>query len=655
MARFSRRALIFICFDATLHIYIFKKGQGSGLAVVVLGASVDFVSGGVELDGAVTYKSSAKTIKASFESFEALGVGGLDNEIKELYRRAFQSRGLPSSTLKGLGIKHTKGVLLYGPPGSGKTLVARTVAKLIGTEKVELVNTPMIMQKFLGESEKVLRKYFEPAEKEFKEKGSKSDVHIIIFDEIDAIFRERGKGDGQAANLAYDSVVNALLTKMDGLEEADNIVVIAMTNRKELLDPALLRPGRFEVQIEIGLPKAEGRRKILAIHTRQMRDSGLVDKDVDFDEVAEMLPRVSGAEIAGMVRNAASFAVDRVMQTDDGASSTDLKVTSADIDRAVAALKPAYDIDESGLQKKHLPYGIIPVLAKQLAEVEGIVEQLLDSKSHPQPALVLLHGAPGTGKTAMAVQVATSAPFNFVKMIDAESLLQRSEQQRVHIISEAFADAQKVESGLIVLDSLERIVELIQAGSRIMFSHRILHVIKTLVGATPRAGSRLMVLATTSESSTILDTVLGVNALFRSHIETPRIKTASAQTVLRFRGLKRLGGGLLSLPPTFQVTIRDLLALADAARFTAEKEAADQKNKNKNKNTAKEMEKNTAKERERSAGGERGERGDAALATVLLTQRQFDELLSKMLVNSGSDRNSTFYEHEPTIGTFEQI
>eukprot|EP00729_Bicosta_minor_P014983 gene14983-10300_t len=287
------------------------EGQGSGLAVVVLGASVDFVSGGVELDGAVTYKSSAKTIKASFESFEALGVGGLDNEIKELYRRAFQSRGLPSSTLKGLGIKHTKGVLLYGPPGSGKTLVARTVAKLIGTEKVELVNTPMIMQKFLGESEKVLRKYFEPAEKEFKEKGSKSDVHIIIFDEIDAIFRERGKGDGQAANLAYDSVVNALLTKMDGLEEADNIVVIAMTNRKELLDPALLRPGRFEVQIEIGLPKAEGRRKILAIHTRQMRDSGLVDKDVDFDEVAEMLPRVSGAEIAGMVRNAASFAVDR--------------------------------------------------------------------------------------------------------------------------------------------------------------------------------------------------------------------------------------------------------------------------------------------------------------------------------------------------------
>ena len=93
-----------------------------------------------------------------------------------------------------------------------------------------------------GESEKVLRKYFEPAEKEFKEKGADSDVHIVIFDEIDAIFRERGKGDGSAANLAYDSVVNALLTKMDGLEEADNIVVIAMTNRKELLDQALLRP-----------------------------------------------------------------------------------------------------------------------------------------------------------------------------------------------------------------------------------------------------------------------------------------------------------------------------------------------------------------------------------------------------------------------------
>jgi vesicle-fusing ATPase len=311
-----------------------------------------------------------------------------------LTTQAFQSRGLSSKVLQGLGIKHTKGVLLYGPPGSGKTLVARTVAKLLGTEKVTLVNTPMIMQKFLGESEKVLQKYFEPAEKEFKEKGANSDVHIVIFDEIDAIFRERGRGDGSAANMAYDSVVNALLTKMDGLEQADNLVVIAMTNRKELLDPALLRPGRFEVQIEIGLPKEEGRKQIMAIHTHQMRESGLVAEGVDFDAIATELPRVSGAEIAGLVRNAASFAVDRVMaasaEGDDGntivgeggsssssgsgsgtsgggGDGADLRVTPADIHKAVAALKPSYDIDEAGLALKHLPYGVISEVPSSFA------------------------------------------------------------------------------------------------------------------------------------------------------------------------------------------------------------------------------------------------------------------------------------------------
>jgi len=139
-------------------------------------------------------------------------------------------------------------------------------------------------------------------------------MHILIFDECEAIFRVRGENDGSAASKSYDSVVNALLTKMDGLTEIDNIVVIGLTNRKELLDPALLRPGRFEVQIEIGLPNAQDRHKIFEIHTKQMQATGVLAEDVNIQMLAEEAPRISGAEIAGVVRNAASYAVDRLIK-----------------------------------------------------------------------------------------------------------------------------------------------------------------------------------------------------------------------------------------------------------------------------------------------------------------------------------------------------
>jgi len=116
-----------------------------------------------------THKTTARNIINSFESFEDLGVGGLDKQIGELYRRVFQSRSIPKAMMQKLGVKLTKGVLLYGPPGSGKTLVARTVAKLVGTDHVQLINTPMIMSKYLGESEKHIQSLFEPAEAEYAE------------------------------------------------------------------------------------------------------------------------------------------------------------------------------------------------------------------------------------------------------------------------------------------------------------------------------------------------------------------------------------------------------------------------------------------------------------------------------------------------------
>ena len=123
-----------------------------------------------------------------------------------------------------------------------------------------------------------MRKLFEPAEKEYAEEGDNSELHMVIFDEFDAICKQRGSTSGGTGTL--DGVVNMILSKMDGVEELNNILVIGMTNRKDIIDSALLRPGRFEVQIEIGLPSQEGREQILEIHTNKMREAGYVSREV---------------------------------------------------------------------------------------------------------------------------------------------------------------------------------------------------------------------------------------------------------------------------------------------------------------------------------------------------------------------------------------
>ena len=177
--------------------------------------------------------------------------------------------------------------------------------------QVSLINGPEIISKYLGESEKNLRSQFKEAHKNWEEFGLLSDLFVIIIDEIDAICKPRGKTDQSAAGVAYDALVNQLLTLMDGLNEVHNTLVIGLTNRRELLDPALLRPGRFEVQIEVTLPDEEGRREIFEIHTREMKKNGLLGADVNVFELATNTSRFSGAEIAGVVRSASSYALER--------------------------------------------------------------------------------------------------------------------------------------------------------------------------------------------------------------------------------------------------------------------------------------------------------------------------------------------------------
>lgn len=140
-------------------------------------------------------------------NFQELGIGGLDKEFNEIFRRAFNSRRYPQSMIEKYGIKHVKGLLLYGPPGTGKTLIARKIADALNCQKPKVVNGPEIFDKFVGGSEEKIRQLFEPAEKDMKEKGDESDLHVIIFDEIDAICKARGSS-GNSGTGVNESVVN---------------------------------------------------------------------------------------------------------------------------------------------------------------------------------------------------------------------------------------------------------------------------------------------------------------------------------------------------------------------------------------------------------------------------------------------------------------
>ena len=266
-------------------------------------------------------------------SFEKYGVGGLDDEFLTIFRRVFASRMVAPEVVRRLGMRHMKGMLLYGPPGTGKTLVAKQLGRLLNAHPPKIVNGPEILQRFVGQSEENMRDLFAPAEKEFKGKGDKSRLHVIIFDEIDAIMKARGSG-GATASVVHDNVVNQLLTKLDGMQSLDNVLVVGITNRRDLLDPAVLRPGRLELQIEVGLPDLHGRRQIFNIHTARMRASNLLGDCVDVDALAAMTANYSGAEIKGLVGAAQSHALARYLAASETASDDD---AAADADAGAGA------------------------------------------------------------------------------------------------------------------------------------------------------------------------------------------------------------------------------------------------------------------------------------------------------------------------------
>ena len=188
-------------------------------------------------------------------SLKGNGVGGLGDDFEAKFRQLFTSRMFPPQTLTALGLSHIRGVLLHGPPGCGKTLIARQITNVLKSTKVTTISGPEVFNKWVGGSEQNVRALFKDAEAEWKEKGEGSSLHVIIIDEMDALCGKRTPGSSCDVR---NSVVNQILAKMDGVDQINNFLMIGTTNRPETIDPALLRLGRFELQLEVGIPNEKG-------------------------------------------------------------------------------------------------------------------------------------------------------------------------------------------------------------------------------------------------------------------------------------------------------------------------------------------------------------------------------------------------------------
>jgi len=250
--------------------------------------------------------------RARFSNFDLseYGIGGLHSEFSNILRRTFQSRMISPILRKELGLNHIKGIMMHGPPGCGKTMLARVIARILDAPNVNYINAPEIESKYVGESEKNIRAVFQDAIAEYTSRGEESGLHVIIFDEIDAITRARGGHNAKAR----DGALHQLLCELDGLNAINNILVFGLTNRIEDIDSALLRPGRFEAHIEIPLPDANGRREILDIHCKALRASKRIEEEVDLQMLADATEGMNGADMASIVRIATASAIERMIR-----------------------------------------------------------------------------------------------------------------------------------------------------------------------------------------------------------------------------------------------------------------------------------------------------------------------------------------------------
>ncbi|MFT4553447.1 MAG: AAA+ superfamily predicted ATPase, partial [Chlamydiales bacterium] len=342
--------------SGSLHLVVsemkFKDGtpaaKHSLLGAMSLETNVQFVSEDREKLRIFTIPKDVELKGIVARLRDEMGVGGVSDQFQEIVRRILLSRS-SNPVFKQFGIKAPKGILLYGPPGTGKTLLAKQLGKILSCteDRVTMIDGTSIYSKWVGESSKNVRNLFKPAREEWAQykRGeiSEAPMHLIIVDEVDSFLKKRDEsGDPHAAK-----PTNAFLGQIDGLNEMENVLFIGISNRRSSLDPAVLRPGRLEVQLEISLPDDIGREEIFQIHTKQLRKDNLLDSKVDFKVLVEKTKGFSGADIASTVKEAVSYVQRRMLEklSDENPETAiitdkDRQVTMKDLLKSLKHLEP---------------------------------------------------------------------------------------------------------------------------------------------------------------------------------------------------------------------------------------------------------------------------------------------------------------------------
>ena len=432
--------------------------KGDAITLNIMGNKMDMIVTAFSPSGDAAIMSSTTQVKIS-DKPAANGdvpkvsyddIGGLGDAVKKI-REMVELPLRHPELFKRLGVEAPKGVLLHGPPGTGKTMLAKAVAGETSSNFVS-IGGPEIVSKFYGESEGKLREIFKEAEE--------NAPSIIFIDEIDSIAPKRDEVSGEEER----RIVAQLLSLMDGLNSRGKVVVIGATNRPNAIDEALRRPGRFDREIEIGIPDRDGRYEILQIHTRGMP---LAD-DVDLNWLADKTHGYAGADISALTKEAAMAALRRVLPDVDLEAEeipkevlNNILVTKDDFKNALKDMQPS-TMREVLIEKPNVKWEDIGALETAKQELKEAVEwplkygKVFEHMNAKPPKGILLYGPPGTGKTLLAKAVATESEANFISVKGPE-FLNKWVGESEKAVRETFRKARQASPCVIFMDEIDSI------------------------------------------------------------------------------------------------------------------------------------------------------------------------------------------------------
>ena len=433
--------------------------KGDTITLNVMGNKIDLVVTSFAPSGDAVLMASTTEVKVSDKPAANNGdvpkvsyddIGGLGDAVKKI-REMVELPLRHPELFKRLGVEAPKGVLLHGPPGTGKTMLAKAVAGETSSNFIS-IGGPEIVSKFYGESEGKLREIFKDAEE--------NAPSIIFIDEIDSIAPKRDEVNGEEER----RIVAQLLSLMDGLNSRGKVVVIGATNRPNSIDEALRRPGRFDREIEIGIPDRDGRLEILEIHTRGMP---LAD-DVDLKWLADKTHGYAGADLSALTKEAAMAALRRVLPDVDLEAEeiprevlNSISVTKDDFKNALKEMQPS-TMREVLIEKPNVRWEDIGALEEAKQELKEAVEwplkfgKVFDHMNAKPPKGILLYGPPGTGKTMLAKAVATESEANFIAVKGPE-FLNKWVGESEKAVRETFRKARQASPCVIFMDEIDSI------------------------------------------------------------------------------------------------------------------------------------------------------------------------------------------------------